>query len=120
MELPDETLKLLREIRDSQPELLVFMQEWKTESDRRNRKRDMESEQDRKKYEAWQAEWEESNSLFKKAVEAALRSHEAYRQSNEEWLRGNKTVRTMALIFVAVFGAVLGIGGVLAALGWIG
>jgi hypothetical protein len=112
MELPDEVLKLLREIRDNQRELLAFTQDWRAESDRRYRKWESDKEQDRKEYEASRAKWDENNAVWEKA-------NEAYLRSSEEWLRGNKTARTMALIFVTVFLVVLGIGGALAALGWI-
>jgi hypothetical protein len=104
MELPDEILKLLCEIRDNQRKLLTFSQEWKAESDRRYREWERHHEEERKEFEADRAKWEEGNTVWKKA--------------NEEWLRGSKNAG-LVLFFIIMFIGVLGIGWALINLGWI-
>jgi hypothetical protein len=119
MEPRDEILKLLEEIRDNQRELLAFQRQWKAESDQRYQKWETdrekwgaETEKGREEFNAWLAKYTENQSLWKKSNEVYLRSH-------QDWARRQKAAEKLALIFLTVFLSVIGIGAVLAVLGWI-
>ena len=92
MEPSSEPLELLREIRESQRELLDFTKKWKEEADRKNQE--------------WQKDSDRRDQEWKDEVTKAAPGRARWEEANEFYIPIMKILLVVRLITIAMLGII--------------